>query len=103
MKTGFVFIAAVSTESALSLLKETVMKLDVHKMTDAPIWSIEHFLNEVQPEFTANSWVQLQDLPSDYSHDEALLLCQLSHDEWVAWVPQHGEVILHAHQFCALH
>lgn len=49
-----------------------------------------------------DQWVKLLELPSDYSHDEALLLCQQSADQWVAWVPQHGEVVLHSHQFCSL-
>lgn len=77
------------------------MKLDDYKkIADVPIWGIKPFL-KIQPEFTANSWVQLREIPSSFSHDEALLLCQLSNDEWVAWVPQHGEVVLYTHQFYA--
>jgi len=45
-------------------------------------------------------WVKLLELPSDYSHDEALLLCEHSDEEWVAWIPNHGEAILHTSQFC---
>lgn len=44
-------------------------------------------------------WVQLAALPSFYSHDQAMLLCRHSEDEWVAWVPEHGEVILHRSEF----
>jgi len=44
-------------------------------------------------------WVKLLELPSPYSHDEALLLCQVSADEWLAWVPDHGEVTLHISQW----
>ncbi|MES1021625.1 hypothetical protein ABN584_01825 [Gloeocapsa sp. BRSZ] len=69
------------------------MKLDVRKIrNEQSQWSIKPFLNQVQPEFTANSWVQLREL-----------LCQLSSGEWVAWVPQYGETILDAHQFYALY
>jgi hypothetical protein len=52
-------------------------------------------------EFKANTWVQLHKLPNDYSHDEALLLCELTADEWVAWVPGHGETVLNVRDFCA--
>lgn len=44
--------------------------------------------------YTRDSWVKLIERPSEYSADEALLLCQESIDTWVAWVPAHGEVRL---------
>ena len=43
----------------------------------------------------AATWVKLQELPNPYSHDEALLLCQHSDTEWIVWIPDHGEMILH--------
>jgi len=46
-----------------------------------------------------DAWVQLLDFPSSWGHDEALLLCQHSDREWVVWVPELGEAILHASQF----
>lgn len=52
-------------------------------------------------EFEANTWVQLLKLPHEYSHDEALLLCELTADEWVAWIPGHGEAVLQVRDFCA--
>lgn len=74
------------------------MKLDINSPNCVvqPLWTIRS-LN--QPQVRANTWVQLVELPSDFSHDEALLLCQLSNDEWVAWIPQHGETVLQRHQF----
>ncbi|MBF2036620.1 MAG: hypothetical protein IGR92_14380 [Leptolyngbyaceae cyanobacterium T60_A2020_046] len=39
-------------------------------------------------------WVTLAELPSPYSHHEALLLCQDGEEGWLAWVPEHGEVRL---------
>jgi hypothetical protein len=42
----------------------------------------------------------LLDLPSAFSFDEALLLCQCSAREWVAWIPDSGEEVLHTSQFC---
>lgn len=44
-------------------------------------------------------WVQLLALPNPYAFEAALLLCQHSEEEWVAWVPDHGEIILHREQF----
>lgn len=84
------------------------MKLDVNKIDCVVpsklqyLWNVQPLLNQVEPDHTANTWVQLLQLPNDFSHDEALLLCQLSSDEWVAWVPQHGEIVLHTHQFCSI-
>lgn len=55
------------------------------------------FLDMVHP----NSWVTLLEYPSEFSYGEALLLCPLSDDEWVAWIPDHGEAVLHISQFCS--
>lgn len=49
-------------------------------------------------ELQASTWVQLRERPSPYSHDEALLLCQHSDTEWIVWIPDHGEIILHRSQ-----
>ena len=57
-------------------------------------------LGSAESELQASTWVQLLERPSPYSHDEALLLCQHSETEWIAWVPEYGEMILHRHQFC---
>jgi hypothetical protein len=40
------------------------------------------------------TWVKLWQLPSPFSFEEALLLCPLSHDQWLAWIPDHGEAVL---------
>ncbi|WRH67942.1 MAG: hypothetical protein RSE13_06510 [Planktothrix sp. GU0601_MAG3] len=37
-------------------------------------------------EFNPFTWVQMREKPNPYSHDQALLLCQVTEDEWVAWV-----------------
>ena len=65
-------------------------------------WSIKSYVNSSQQKFQADTWVQLLELPSTFSFDEALLLCQVSADEWVAWIPSHGEAVLNTRQFCAL-
>jgi hypothetical protein len=47
----------------------------------------------------AGTWVDLLDRPNDWSHDEALLLCEQSEHEWVAWIPDYGEATLQSRQF----
>lgn len=47
----------------------------------------------------ANQWVHLGKFPNSFSHDEALLLTQVSEHEWLAWVPDYGEVTLHTDEF----
>ncbi|GAB4366933.1 MAG: hypothetical protein Kow00121_04780 [Elainellaceae cyanobacterium] len=48
---------------------------------------------------TPSVWVKLAVMPSAYSHDSALLLCRHSDDQWLAWIPDHGEAILHVSEF----
>lgn len=48
---------------------------------------------------TPAAWVQLAALPNPYSHDQGLLLCRHSDDEWLVWIPDHGEAILHRSEF----
>lgn len=46
-------------------------------------------------------WVHLLERPSSWSFDEALLLCQESEYDWLAWIPDYGEATIHLRQFCA--
>lgn len=54
------------------------------------------------PRIEANIWVRLLQKPSPYDFDEALLLCQVSNDEWLAWIPEYGQIQLKVHQFHTL-
>lgn len=47
-------------------------------------------------------WVQLRDRLSEYSADQALLLCEETEGRWVAWVPDHGEALLEREQLLNL-
>lgn len=47
----------------------------------------------------SNTWVKLKALPSPYSYDEALLLCQSEGGSWIAWIPEYGEIQLFPGQF----
>ena len=51
--------------------------------------------------YTRDTWVKLAQPLSAYAADEAKLLCQESPDTWVAWVPDHGETVLHKSHFYA--
>lgn len=44
--------------------------------------------------YNRDAWVKLLQPPSEYSFDEALLLCQESPSAWVAWIPDYGEIVL---------
>ena len=78
------------------------MKLDVQQrklgMQSGYSWSSES--NRSQTELAPNMWVHLLELKSKWSFDEALLLCQNSENEWIAWIPNHGEAVLRTSQFC---
>lgn len=50
----------------------------------------------------AHQWVQLRDRLSEYSDDQALLLCEATEGRWVAWIPNHGEALLERDQFLKL-
>lgn len=62
-------------------------------------WSSKPEQKTAEPERHSSTWVKLQKCPSPYSYDEALLLCQHSDTEWIAWVPDYGEIVLHRSQF----
>jgi len=49
--------------------------------------------------YTRDTWVKVMSLPSAYAWDEAKLLCQESLNTWVAWIPDHGEVVLDRSNF----
>lgn len=84
------------------------MKLDTYQSAGAILErSSESFLYPAcmlnwskAQEYEENTWVKLLDLPSAFSFEEALLLCQHSEDEWLAWIPDYGETVLNAKQFC---
>ncbi len=71
-------------------------RLAKHPLAGARNTDLREWLEELQP----GKWVKLLDLPSAFSFDEALLLCQCSAREWVAWIPDSGEEVLHTSQFC---
>ncbi|MBC7882143.1 MAG: hypothetical protein H7Y37_12520 [Anaerolineae bacterium] len=49
---------------------------------------------------TARTWVKLRERVSDYSSDEALLLCEEADGKWLLWVPDFGVATLGREQLC---
>ena len=49
--------------------------------------------------YNRDSWVKLNQAPSPYSDEEALLLCEESPGTWVSWVPAYGELLLDKSEF----
>jgi hypothetical protein len=50
-----------------------------------------------------SQWVQLIMPLDSLSYDQAMLLSKQSEDEWLAWVPDYGEVTLHVSEFYFAH
>lgn len=76
--------------------------LRLEKAEPAVTSSTKPYINQSQQKFKPDTWVKLLELPSKFSFDEALLLCQISEDKWVAWIPDHGEAMLNVSQFCQI-
>lgn len=81
----------------MATLAMTRRESSVHWCSLPIKWS-EEFKFDPHPQ--PNTWVRLLDELNPFCHDEALLLCQESESEWVAWIPDHGEAILDISQFC---
>ncbi len=62
-------------------------------------WLSKSYAIESEQDFQTAMWVKLLELPNPFSFDEALLLCPVSGDEWLAWIPDHGECTLRTTQF----
>ena len=60
--------------------------------------SLQQWDCKLEPQ--AGDWAHLFTLPNPYSYDEGLLLCQCSEQEWLAWIPDHGEAVIEANKFC---
>ncbi|MCY7391615.1 MAG: hypothetical protein LH647_09025 [Leptolyngbyaceae cyanobacterium CAN_BIN12] len=48
---------------------------------------------------SSSAWVKLHNPPSELCQDEALLLCQAANNQWVAWIPDYGKILLTAEDF----
>lgn len=48
---------------------------------------------------SSSTWVKLHNPPAELCQDEALLLCQSANNQWVAWIPDYGKILLTAEDF----
>ena len=65
-----------------------ISSLDRH----SPVVSVSAFVPQ------ARTWVRLRDPLSEYSEDQALLLCEEEEGVWVSWVPGYGEAHVNREQ-----
>ncbi|GET43713.1 MULTISPECIES: hypothetical protein [Microseira] len=54
------------------------------------------------PKFAPSVWVKVLNPPTAFSFDEAWLLCEYSENQWLAWIPDYGEILLRIDEFCSL-
>jgi hypothetical protein len=54
------------------------------------------------PQFAPSMWVKVFNPPTAFSFDEAWLLCEYSENQWLAWIPDYGEILLSTDEFCAI-
>jgi hypothetical protein len=52
------------------------------------------------PQFAPSTWVKVLHPPTAYSFDQAWLLCEYSENQWLAWIPDYGEILLSTDEFC---
>jgi hypothetical protein len=57
-------------------------------------------ISSSSPQYQPSTWVRLFNPPTAFSFDEAWLLCQCSDEEWLAWIPDYGEILLYTDEFC---
>lgn len=89
------------------------MSLQFHRSTSAPSqqafainplsWEkLRELSLTTSSEWEPSTWVKVLNPPTAFSYDEALLLCQTSENQWLAWIPDYGEILLHTNEFCNL-
>jgi hypothetical protein len=64
-------------------------------------WEKSYYISAAS-RFEPSTWVKLLNPPTAFSFDEAWLLCQCSEQDWLAWIPDYGEIMLRVDEFCNL-
>jgi hypothetical protein len=73
------------------------------KVTSATAWeTLRTYSAPPIPKYQSSTWVKLFNPPTAYSFDEAWLLCECDDNEWLAWIPDYGEILLNTNEFCRL-
>lgn len=63
--------------------------------------NFSHQPASVKPQFQSSTWVRLVNPPTAFSFDEAWLLCEAGENQWLAWIPDYGEILLNTEEFYA--
>lgn len=74
------------------------LKICPHPLTDGMRVERDEWERSLQP----GMWVKLLQLPSPFSFEEALLLCQCEENQWLVWIPDCGEAAIDTSQFLPL-
>jgi len=86
------------------------LKLDIHATHFPPsTWDNLHQRSDIDSKTSCASkisgkvepsiWVKLLTPPTAFSFDEAWLLCQISENQWLGWIPDYGELLLNLDEF----
>lgn len=67
--------------------------------SDNSPWRIKPYLDPLNSGPTPSTWVRLRELPTLCSSEEALLICREGTNQWLAWIPDYGEITLYSDQF----
>ncbi len=66
-----------------------------------PAWDQLRTHGARSPQLQPSTWVRLRHPPTAFSFDEAWLLCQYAEDQWLAWIPDYGEILLNINDLYA--
>ena len=84
----------------MNLETEFRLRVQLHQLErelcNSSAWTKEETCITCYPEIPAATWVRLTQRPTPFSSDEALILCQCAENQWIAWVPDYGEITLSA-------
>ncbi|HBE20908.1 MAG TPA: hypothetical protein DEG17_12635 [Cyanobacteria bacterium UBA11149] len=73
------------------------------KASPATAWeNLRTYSAPPKPKYQPSTWVKLFNPPTAYSFDEAWLLCECDDNQWLAWIPDYGEILLKTDEFCGL-
>lgn len=68
-------------------MKDEFLEINDHSINELSLSTLWEFL---QP----GEWLNLEELPSPFAGSQALLLCEVSSNKWVTWIPNYGEYCL---------
>lgn len=83
----------------MKLETEFRLRLQLHQLLEAPSDLRQRDRLDQPGRVSTSTWVTISQAKLPVWSDEALLLCQTSEYEWIAWVPDYGEITLDIDSF----